>query len=105
MSQAFMESSFPLVGHEYADTIRQAVTHSLYGENADPSVSDWSNEAVIYTRSSWSSIWQALEDKDIKLTPQEESDLINFASDYASLVDSEDDMTELEAIRRNEGEE
>ncbi len=104
MSQAFMESSFPLARHESSDTIRQAVTRSLYGENVDPTVSDWSDDAVIYTRSSWSLILQALEDDDIKLTTQEESDLINFASDYASLVDSEEDMAELEAIRRNKGE-
>lgn len=103
MSQAFMEGQFPLASHLEAEAIRQAVGDSLYSENANSMVGEWSEDAELYVRSDWSRISRWIEGNGIELTPQQERDLIDFASDYASLVDEEEDIAELRAIR-NEGE-
>jgi len=105
MSQALMENAFPLAGNVNASYMRGVVKDSLYDENADPWVEDGSNEALLYVRSDWQAIRRALEERGIVLTPQEDADLFDFASQYASLVDEERDMAELEAMRRKEGEE
>jgi hypothetical protein len=103
MSQAFMETAFPLASHEDASRIRGAIEDSLHGENVNPSADDWSDDALVYIRSDWTVVRQFLKDRGIELTPQEESELMDFSSEYASLVDQEADDNELHAMR-NEGE-
>ncbi|MES2876438.1 MAG: hypothetical protein V4678_03120 [Patescibacteria group bacterium] len=95
-----MEREFPLAAHRQAARIKQFVMDSLFGENADPAVSRWSDDAVIYTRSSWTSISERLTDNRIDLTSEEEIALIDFSSEYASLVDDEDDTAEIIQLRK-----
>lgn len=102
MSQAFMESGFPLSQHNESAEIRRLIIDSLYGENANPAADDYSPGAIIYTRSDWSYIARKLQDQGINLSPEEEAELIDFASDYASLVDEEDDLAEDAERARNE---
>lgn len=99
-SQLFMEQSFPLPGHPHAGLLRQFVHDSLYGENADPTVSDWSDGAVIYVRSSWTFIREQLRHMRITLEPRDADALMEFSSGYAVIVDEEADRAELDEIRK-----
>jgi hypothetical protein len=103
MSQAFMEGSFPFVGHEKEARIKQSVVLSLYPENPEGG-SPYEEDAVVYTRSDWAAILRKLDEAGVQLTVDEEDELSEFASTYASLVDEEIDRAELNAMMK-EGEE
>ena len=100
MSQAYMEHEFPLGRHEQAAKIKRFVMDSLFSENVDPSVSKWSDEAVLYIRSSWTYLSDRLADDHIELSSEDEAALIDFASEYASKVDDEENMAELIQLRK-----
>lgn len=95
MSQAYMEREFPLAQHEQAAKIRQFVMDSLFRENADPTTDRWSDDATIFTRSSWTYISDQIADHGIELSSRDEVALIDFSSEYASKVDDEENMAEL----------
>ena len=104
MSQQFLEREFPLASHPDASKIRSFVVDSLYGENVNPFAKhQWADDAEIYVRSNWSHISDRLADDGIELSSDEEVQLIDFSSDYASLVDDEEDAAEIIQLRK-EGE-
>ena len=104
MSQQFLEKEFPLATHPDASKLRAFVVDSLYGENANPfAANKWADDAVIYTRSDWSYISDMLADEKIALSSEQEVQLVDFSSEYASLVDDEEDMAEIIQLRK-EGE-
>ena len=104
MSQQFLEKEFPLASHPDALKIRSFVSSSLYSENANPlAEGTWAEDAIIYTRSNWSYILDRLIDEGIELSSKDEVALIDFSSEYASLVDDEEDMAEIIQLRK-EGE-
>src|SRR5690606_32417943 len=102
MSQQFMEKNFPLAARSDAAEIRRVVDESLYSENVESTVADDSPSAVSYLRADHEGVMRTLEDRGIKLADGEEAQLIDFASEYASLVDQENDTEELQAARERE---
>ncbi len=101
MSQQFMEQGFPLVEHKDASKLRQFVMDSLFGENANPfAENQWADHAEVYIRSNWLYISDKLEEDGIELSSADEVALMGFAGEYASLLDDEDDIAELAALRK-----
>ncbi len=101
MSQQFLEKEFPLADRADASKLRSFVIDSLYSENVNPHAEhQWAEDAVVYTRSSWSYILDRLIDDGVVLSSEEEVELIDFSSEYASLVDDEQDMAEIVQLRK-----
>lgn len=89
---------FPLADHPSAEALREIVHASLVSENANPLADDYSDEASMFTRSDRSFIEAVLADAGIALTAEEEAVLVEFADDYASMVNAEEDAEEDAAL-------
>lgn len=103
MSQALMESGFPFAEHPQADAIRRVIDDSLYVETAIPGGNVWDEDAELYVRPSYTYIRDWLAQAGVVLAARDESELWDFASDYASMVDQEEDWAELRKLETEGG--